>query len=112
MRAPVRVDTFLHQLRGVFPDRVVAGHEHHASLLQGRDGVAGGAEHTIWIFMHRDIVGYILYVDERVGLEVVARHRGELILVPHRLVVERQVRRTVRGRTPEPEFQDRSSLEK
>jgi hypothetical protein len=30
VRQPVRVDTYLKQLRGVFPDRVVAGHEHHA----------------------------------------------------------------------------------
>ncbi len=63
MRLLIPVDTFLHQLGRVFPDRVVAGHEHHAALLQGRDGVAGGAEHTIWIFMRRGVGGHVLCLD-------------------------------------------------
>ena len=82
MRQAVRVDAFLQQLRGVFPDRVVACHEHHAALLQGRDGIAAGAEHALGILMRRGIGGHVLYLYQCVSLEVAAGHRGELIFVP------------------------------
>src|SRR5258707_11945710 len=97
MRQPVRVDTFLQQLRRLFPDRIVTRHERDAALLQSWDGVAGRAEHALGVFMRRGVGRYVLWVDQSVGLEVVASHRDELILVPHLLIVERQLRRTMRG---------------
>jgi hypothetical protein len=84
MRPFIRIGTFLQQLRSVFPDGVVTGHEQHTALLQGQDGVAGGAEHTIGIFMRRNVGWCIIWVDQSVGFEIVAGHRSELILVPHR----------------------------
>ena len=63
MQQPVWVDTLLQQFRGVFLDRVVAGHEHHAALLQAWDGVGGGTEHTIWTFMRRGVGGHVLCLD-------------------------------------------------
>src|ERR1700739_3054750 len=47
VRCVIRVLTGGNELRGDLPDRVMASHEHDATLLERGDGVADRAEHTV-----------------------------------------------------------------
>src|ERR1700749_697844 len=86
MREPVRIDVELDKGCCLFPDRIVAGHENHASLHQGRDRIVFIRERSPGGLIICRIGSPQLALDDQcTGLEILAGQSRELILVPHGL---------------------------
>ena len=71
--------------------------EDDATLLQRGDVIAVRPEHAFGILALREICRRPLGRRQRVGLELAAGKRSQVVLVPHRLVEQREVSRAVRG---------------
>ena len=88
------------QLLRHLPDGIVASEEDDAAPLQRRNGIVVSGEHSLRILeVLRIGFGGLLLEDERVSVEL--GEFRELILVPHRLVDERKMRRRVGRRDTE-----------
>ena len=99
MRELVGIDAGLDQGPCLFPDRIVAAHEDNAAPHQRRYGIVFSGEGSRRILIVRGIGRRCLLLDDqRIGPEPVARQLGEAILVPRRLIVEREKRRTMSHR--------------
>src|SRR6267378_1624863 len=102
VREPVRIDVELDKGCCLFPDRIVAGHENHASLHQGRDRIVFNREWSCCVLIVGGIGGGRLSPDdEPVGLEIFAGQSRELILVPYGLIKKRELRRAMGHRNRE-----------
>src|ERR1700731_1754069 len=96
MRELVGINAGLDQGPCLFPDRIVAGHEDNAAPHQRRYGIVFSGEGSRRILIVRGIGRRCLLLDDqRIGPEPAARQLGEAILVPRRLIVEREKRRTM-----------------
>src|SRR5712664_2188847 len=86
----------------LFPDRIVAGHENHASLHQGRDRIVFNREWSCCVLIVGGIGGGRLSPDDEPGgLEIFAGQSRELILVPYGLIKQRELRRAMGHRNRE-----------
>ena len=99
MRELVGVAAGLDQRCCLPPDGVVAGHEHDAAPHERGDGIVCGRKGAGRVFEVGGICGgRFLLFDQGIGLELPTRQVGEPVLVPHGLIVERKMRRSVGGR--------------
>src|SRR5579864_2421257 len=86
VRYVIRVSSGSDKFRSQLPDRVVAGQEDDAPLLQQRDGVAVRPEYAFWVLALHESSRSRLEKGRCVGLELGARERGKFVLVPQRLI--------------------------
>src|SRR5713101_5601285 len=87
---------------GLFPNGIVAGHENYAAPHQRRNRIVLAGKGPRRVFIIPGIGSRrLLLNDQRIGLELLAGQSGELILVPHGLIVERKKRCAMRNRNSE-----------
>src|SRR5258706_14655110 len=102
LRELVRIDVGLDEGGCLLPNGIVAAHENNAPAHQRRYRIILNGERSHRILVVRGVGSRrLLLDDQRIGLELLSGQSGELILVPHGLVVERKMRRTVRNRYSE-----------
>src|SRR5260370_22682146 len=102
MRKLVWIDGGFDEGGCLLPNRIVAAHENNAAPHQRRYRIILAGEGSRRILIVRGVgSGRLLLDHQRIGLELLSGQPGELILVPHGLVVERKMRRTMRYRNSE-----------
>ncbi len=87
------------QMPGEFPDGVVAGQENRAALLQHGDAVVGRGIHALGVFDRFGVgIGSRRSLDPGIGSCLALGQAAQLVFGPQRIVIQREVRRAVRGR--------------
>ena len=101
-----------HKPPSELPGRVVAGHEHDATMLESQDAVILRRERTLGRLEVGGIVGECRWGhDKRITRDIAASQFGQLVLVPHVLIEKGKMRRAMgRGHAQEVGLFERPDL--